>query len=218
MSIQFFNIAIEADALKFGQYTLKSGRISPYFFNAGLFNDGKKLYELASCYAQKIIDEAIEFDVLFGPAYKGIPLAALIASILYQKHGMNVGFCYNRKEAKDHGEGGVLVGSDIDGKRVLIVDDVITAGTAIKQAVDLIGSSNATIAGVVVALDRQEIAPGEKVSAIQALKQRCHFPVYAVTTLQDLIKFMSNSSRFSAENIKQMQAYQQAYGIDFISS
>ena len=143
----FFEAAISAQALKFGKFRLKSGRISPYFFNAGLFNDGQKLTILAECYAEKIISLNLDFDVLFGLAYKGISLAALIASVLYQKYGRTVGFCYNRKEAKDHGEGGVLVGSDIAGKGILIVDDVITAGTAIKEAIALIAANKGKYTG-----------------------------------------------------------------------
>ena len=210
---RFFNTALAADALKFGCFTLKSGRVSPYFFNAGLFNDGDKLYQLASCYAQTIVEKKVQFDVLFGPAYKGIPLAALVSAILYEVHGINVGFAYNRKEAKDHGEGGVLVGCNIQRRRVLIIDDVITAGTAIKEAITLIQQNQASLAGVIVALDRQEIAPNLKVSAIQAIEQKYQVPVLSIASLSHLIEFMRSQERFSVDEINKMKAYQKQYGI-----
>ena len=209
----FFDTAIAVSALKFGEFTLKSGRLSPYFFNAGLFNDGQSLYKLAECYVEKIIDAKISFDVLFGPAYKGIPLGALIASILYSKHGINVGFCYNRKEIKDHGEGGVLVGAEIKNKRVLIVDDVITAGTAIKEAIETIKAHHGQIIGVCVALDRQEIAPNQSMSAIEMVEKIYQFSVYAVANLAELIQFLQEKGRIDISLVQQMKAYQKKYSV-----
>ncbi|WP_116963511.1 orotate phosphoribosyltransferase [Fastidiosibacter lacustris] len=209
----FFDAAISASALKFGEFRLKSGRISPYFFNAGLFNSGKTLYQLAECYVQKIMQEKVAFDVVFGPAYKGIALAALVASILFSKYNIEVGFCYNRKEVKDHGEGGILVGANITGKRVLIIDDVITAGTAIKEAINVIYAQNGHIVGVCVALDRQEIAPGQNVSAIQSLTETYRFPIYAVATLRDLIEYIQVKGQIEETLLIRMKSYQKNYGV-----
>jgi orotate phosphoribosyltransferase len=161
----FIDFAISAGVLRFGDFTLKSGRTSPYFFNAGLFNTGEHLARLGRCYAQAISDSGIEFDVLFGPAYKGIPLAAAASIALADHHQRNVPWCFNRKEAKDHGEGGNLVGAGLDG-RILVIDDVITAGTAIRESVEIIQAAGASLAGVVIALDRQERGTGQQ-SAIQ---------------------------------------------------
>ncbi|MBK2124735.1 orotate phosphoribosyltransferase [Fangia hongkongensis] len=213
LQTRFFDIALEAKALRFGEFTLKSGRISPYFFNAGLFNDGQKLYQLATCYAQCIIEKNIQFDVLFGPAYKGIPLVALVSAILYEVHGRNVGFCYNRKEQKDHGEGGILVGSDIKNKRVLIIDDLITAGTAIKQAIGMIQAAEAGLSGVVVALDREEVASNQRVSAIQAIEDTYQFPVFSVASLSAMIQFMKTHGAFSKDEIQRIEHYQAEYGV-----
>ncbi|WHN66267.1 orotate phosphoribosyltransferase [Cysteiniphilum sp. QT6929] len=209
----FFDVAIEASALKFGEFTLKSGRISPYFFNAGLFNHGKTLHQLAECYAAKLIESKAQFDVLFGPAYKGISLAALVTSILYSRYGKDVGFCYNRKEKKDHGEGGVLVGADIKDKKVLIIDDVITAGTAIKEAIEIIKNHGGTIEGVCVALDRQEVAPNEEISAVQMVEKAYQFPVYAIGNLSDLIDYLKAQGQIEHELIERMKAYQLKYSV-----
>ncbi|MDA0911526.1 MAG: orotate phosphoribosyltransferase [Proteobacteria bacterium] len=209
----FFDVAIEASALKFGEFTLKSGRISPYFFNAGLFNHGKTLHQLAECYAAKLIEVNTQFDVLFGPAYKGISLAALVTSILYSRYGKDVGFCYNRKEKKNHGEGGVLVGADIKDKKVLIIDDVITAGTAIKEAIEIIKNHGGSIEGVCVALDRQEVAPNEEISAVQMVEKAYEFPVYAIGNLSDLIAYLKVKGQIEHELIERMKAYQQKYSV-----
>ena len=237
----FFDVAIEASALKFGEFTLKSGRISPYFFNAGLFNHGKTLHQLAECYAAKLIESKAQFDVLFGPAYKGISLAALVTSILYSRYGKDVGFCYNRKEKKNHGEGGVLVGADIKDKKVLIIDDVITAGTAItyqasiicgspehqhlaagfgitagtanKEAIEIIKNHGGSIEGVCVALDRQEVAPNEEISAVQMVEKAYEFPVYAIGNLSDLIAYLKVKGQIEHELIERMKAYQQKYSV-----
>lgn len=209
----FFDVAIEASALKFGEFTLKSGRISPYFFNAGLFNHGKTLHQLAECYAAKLIESKAQFDVLFGPAYKGISLAALVTSILYSGYGKDVGFCYNRKEKKDHGEGGVLVGADIKDKKVLIIDDVITAGTAIKEAIDIIKNHGGTIEGVCVALDRQEVAPNQEISAVKMVEKTYQFPVYAIGGLSDLIDYLQSKGQIERTLIERMKTYQQKYSV-----
>ena len=164
----FIEFAIQAGVLRFGEFTLKSGRTSTYFFNAGLFNTGEHLAKLGRCYAQAIVDSGIDFDVLFGPAYKGIPLAAAASIALAEQHGKNIPWCFNRKEAKDHGEGGNLVGSPLVG-RILVIDDVITAGTAIRESVDIIKSAGAELVGVVIALDRQERVQVER-SAIQEIE------------------------------------------------
>lgn len=209
----FFDIAIEAAALKFGKFTLKSGRISPYFFNAGLFNYGKTLHHLAECYAVKLMAVNLQFNVLFGPAYKGISLAALVASVLYSRYGKNVGFCYNRKEKKTHGEAGVLVGADIKDKKVLIIDDVITAGTAIKEAIDVIREHRGVIQGVCVALDRQEVAPNQKKSALKMVEDTYSFPVYAIANISDLINYLKIHEQIEYTLIKDIKTYQQKYSI-----
>jgi len=168
----FIDFAISAGVLRFGDFTLKSGRTSPYFFNAGLFNTGEQLARLGRCYAQAITDSSMDFDVLFGPAYKGIPLAAAASIALADHHQHNIPWCFNRKEAKDHGEGGNLVGAGLSGN-VLVIDDVITAGTAIREAVDIIQAAGATLAGVVIALDRQERVA---MHALPFRKSRKHSP------------------------------------------
>ncbi|MFZ9035348.1 MAG: orotate phosphoribosyltransferase [Francisellaceae bacterium] len=210
---EFFETAIATGALKFGDFSLKSGRQSPYFFNAGLFDGGRSLSHLAACYAEAIIRLGIEFDVLFGPAYKGIVLAAAVSAQLYEKHGLNVGFAYNRKEVKDHGEGGRFVGADIKDKRVLVIDDVITAGTAIKQSLVEIDAAGGYVKGVIVALDRQEIAPGECISAIDALERDYRFPVYAVANLDGLIDYLQRRGQINQTLIQSMTAYRQKYGV-----
>jgi orotate phosphoribosyltransferase len=207
---RFIQLAIENDVLRFGEFTLKSGRTSPYFFNAGLFNSGKALAELGACYAKVIIDQALEFDVLFGPAYKGIPLAAAIAVALSTEHGIDKPYAFNRKEAKDHGEGGSLVGADVHGN-VLIVDDVITAGTAIREAVDIIAAEGGQTSSILIALDRQERGQG-KLSAIQEVQQDFGVSVHSIITMADLIAYIQTDENYS-QHLDAMQAYRDQYGI-----
>ena len=196
---RFFELALSRGNLRFGQFTLKSGRVSPYFFNAGGFDDGESLGALAECYADAIADSGVGFDILFGPAYKGIPLAAVTAVALAQRHGRNVGYAYNRKEAKDHGEGGVVVGASLAG-RVLIIDDVISAGTSARESIELIREAGAEVAGIAIALDRQERGPGElsaDMSATEELSGRHGFPCIAIARLDDLIRFLVNSDKIA---------------------
>lgn len=207
---RFIQLAIENDVLRFGEFTLKSGRSSPYFFNAGLFNTGKALAELGACYAQVIVDQALEYDVLFGPAYKGIPLVAAIAVALSTEHGIDKSYAFNRKEAKAHGEGGNLVGADIHGS-VLIVDDVITAGTAIREAVDIISAEGGKTSAILIALDRQEKGQGE-LSAIQEVQQDFNVSVHSIITMADLIAYIQVDENYS-QYLDAMQAYRDQYGI-----
>ncbi|MCG6939466.1 MAG: orotate phosphoribosyltransferase [Gammaproteobacteria bacterium] len=207
---RFIDLAIKYQVLRFGEFTLKSGRISPYFFNAGLFNSGYALAEVGSCYAQTIIDENIEYDVLFGPAYKGIPLVSAIAYALSVNHGIDMPYAFNRKEAKDHGEGGSIVGAKLSG-RVLIVDDVITAGTAIREAVDIIDAEGATTSAVLIALDRQEKGKSE-LSAIQEVKRDYGIDVYSIITMVDLIDYLQNEDTYS-QYLGAMQDYRRQYGV-----
>lgn len=207
---RFIELAIKYQVLRFGEFTLKSGRISPYFFNAGLFNSGYALAELGSCYAQTIVDENIDYDVLFGPAYKGIPLVSAIAYALSVNHGIDMPYAFNRKEAKDHGEGGYIVGAKLSGK-VLIVDDVITAGTAIREAVDIIQSEGATTSAVLIALDRQEKGKSE-LSAIQEVKRDYSINVFSIITMADLIDYLAAENSFT-QHLEAMQAYRSRYGI-----
>ena len=207
---RFIQLAIENDVLRFGEFTLKSGRTSPYFFNAGLFNSGKALAELGACYAKVIVDQALEFDVLFGPAYKGIPLAAAIAVALSTEHGIDKPYAFNRKEAKDHGEGGSIVGADVHGN-VLIVDDVITAGTAIREAVDIIAAEGGQTSSILIALDRQERGQGE-LSAIQEVQQDFGVSVHSIITMADLIAYIQTDANYS-QYLDAMQAYRGQYGI-----
>lgn len=207
---RFIELAIRYQALRFGEFTLKSGRISPYFFNAGLFNSGYALAELGSCYAQNIIENNINYDVLFGPAYKGIPLVAAIAYALSVNHGIDKPYAFNRKEVKDHGEGGLIVGAKLTGA-ALIVDDVITAGTAIREAVDIIQAEGATTSAVLIALDRQEKGQGE-LSAIQELHRDYGLKVFCIITMSDLIDFLAKEMT-SEQNLAAMQAYQKRYSV-----
>ncbi|MBP6116355.1 MAG: orotate phosphoribosyltransferase [Neisseriaceae bacterium] len=206
----FLQFAIQQEVLKFGAFTTKAGRLSPYFFNAGLFNDGLSTLTLARFYAQAIIDSKVEFDMLFGPAYKGIILAAATSMALAEK-GINVPFAYNRKEAKDHGEGGVLVGAPLQGK-VLIIDDVISAGTSVRESVGLIQAAGATPAGVAIALDRMEKGQGE-LSAVQEVSQQFGLPAVAIATLKDLLALVQQDPAL-AEHLPQVQAYRDQYGVD----
>jgi len=207
---RFIELALEFDVLKFGEFTLKSGRSSPYFFNAGLFNTGKALAQLGKCYARAIVDSGIEYDVLFGPAYKGIPLVAVTAMALYDEHGIDAPFAFNRKEKKQHGEGGVIVGSPLRG-RVLILDDVITAGTAIREAIDIISAADASPAGVMIALDRQEKGQAE-LSAVQEIRQQYSMEVASIIRLDDLIQYLQARDDLQS-TLQAMQAYRAEYGV-----
>ncbi len=207
----FVEFALECGALQFGEFTLKSGRQSPYFFNAGNFNDGAAIRQLGRFYAQLLVDTGLAFDMLFGPAYKGIPLATAVAVALDQDHGRSVGVAFNRKEAKTHGETGTLIGAPMRGD-VVIIDDVITAGTAIRESVMLIKAAGARPVGVVVALDRQEKGPKGK-SAIQEVEQAYKIPVFAIAKLENLLEFARSEPNL-ADQLELLTAYRQAYGVD----
>ena len=207
---EFIEFALSKQVLKFGEFTLKSGRKSPYFFNAGLFNSGRDLARLGRFYAAALVDAGIEYDVLFGPAYKGIPIASATAVQLAEIHDQDVPWCFNRKEAKDHGEGGNLVGSPLKG-RIMLVDDVITAGTAIRESMDIIKANGADLAGVLIALDRQEKGKGE-LSAIQEVERDYQARVIAIITLGDLIRYLEEQPEM-AEQLAAMRAYRAQYGI-----
>jgi orotate phosphoribosyltransferase len=213
---RFLQLALRADALRFGEFTLKSGRVSPYFFNAGRFDGGAALAALARCYADAIDEGGVEFDLLFGPAYKGIPLATALACE-YARRGRDLPLAFNRKEAKTHGEGGSLVGAPLDGRRVLIVDDVITAGTAIREALGIIAAAGGSAAGIVIALDRQEaaggvdIATGARRSAAETVAHEHGLPVIAVATLADLLAFTGGNPQLGAHR-EALLAYRAAYG------
>jgi orotate phosphoribosyltransferase len=207
---EFLEFAIQQDVLRFGEFTLKSGRISPYFFNAGLFNTGGALAKLGRYYAQTIVDSGIEFDVLFGPAYKGIPLAAATAVALYEHHGLDVPYAFNRKEAKAHGEGGTIVGAPLEG-RILVIDDVITAGTAIRESVEIIESNGAELCGVVISLNRQERGKA-KLSAIQEVEQNYGIQVASIVALDDLVELLESESGQEAA-LASIKAYREEYGV-----
>ena len=206
---EFIAFAIKKEVLRFGEFKTKAGRLSPYFFNAGLFNDGESLMKLGEFYAAAIQNSGIEFDMLFGPAYKGITLAASIA-IAFAKNGHNYPYAYNRKEAKDHGEGGVIVGSPLQG-RVLIIDDVISAGTSVRESVELINASGAAACGVAIAIDRQEKGLGE-LSAVQEVIKTNNIPVCAIANLDDFLGYLK-SHQDMAQNLHAVEAYRQKYGV-----
>jgi orotate phosphoribosyltransferase len=208
---RFIELARQVEALGFGEFTLKSGRKSPYFFNAGAFCTGSALSLVGRCYASAIVASGIEFDVILGPAYKGIPLAASIAIALADDHQRDVPWTYNRKEAKDHGEGGMLVGAPLQG-RVLVVDDVITAGTAIREVLAIIQSQGASCAGVAIGLDRQERGYGE-LSAIQEIEHEFNLQVVNIISLQDLIEYLGEEGGDSAVTLASMQEYRAMYGV-----
>ena len=213
--LTFIDLALRRDALRFGKFTLKSGRESPYFFNAGLFSDGDAAHVLGGCYAAAIVRSGLPFDMLFGPAYKGIPLATATAIALAAEHARNVAYAFNRKEAKQHGEGGNIVGTPLQG-RVLVVDDVITAGTAIRESLDIIRGAGAQPVAVALALDRQERGQGTR-SAVQELEAEHGLKCVSVITLAALIEALSSggggSSRISADQLTALRAYRDRYGV-----
>lgn len=207
---EFIEFALEKEVLKFGEFTLKSGRKSPYFFNAGLFNTGRDLARLGRFYAAALADSCIEFDVLFGPAYKGIPIATTTAVALADHHDVDTPYCFNRKEAKNHGEGGNLVGSELEG-RIMLVDDVITAGTAIRESMEIIQANGADLAGVLVAIDRQEKGKGE-LSAIQEVERDFGCAIISIVSLTDLVTFLEEKGT-DAAHLESVKAYRTQYGI-----
>ena len=207
---EFVELALELGVLRFGEFTLKSGRTSPYFFNAGLFNTGYAAAKLGRFYAAAIAESDVRFDMLFGPAYKGIPLATLTAASLAEQHDIDVPYSFNRKEAKAHGEGGSIVGAALSGD-VLIVDDVITAGTAVREAYQIIAAAGARIAGLIISLDRQERGQGPY-SAVQELKQSLGIPVISIVQLDDLIDILEESSEYE-RHLEPVLAYRRQYGV-----
>ena len=207
---EFTEFALEKEVLKFGEFTLKSGRTSPYFFNAGLFNTGRDLARLGRFYAAALVESGIDYDVLFGPAYKGIPIATTTAVALADHHDTDKPYCFNRKEAKNHGEGGSLVGSELEG-RIMLVDDVITAGTAIRESMEIIKANGADLAGVLVAIDRQEKGKGE-LSAIQEVERDFGCSIISIVSLTDLISFLEEKGG-NAEQLESVKAYRAEFGI-----
>ena len=219
---EFIEFAIEKQVLRFGEFTLKSGRVSPYFFNAGMFKTGGDLARLGRFYAASLMDAKIDFDLIFGPAYKGIPIATTTTVALYDHHNLDVPYCFNRKEAKTHGEGGSLVGADLEGK-IMLVDDVITAGTAIRESMEIIKAHGAQLSGVLIALDRQEKGQGE-LSAIQEVERDFGTQVASIVTLGDVVTFLEEKleekvaaqgadSSELAENLASIKKYRLNYGI-----
>ena len=207
---EFLDFAIDIGVLRFGEFTLKSGRVSPYFFNSGLFNTGASLARLGRYYAQAVTASNIEFNMIYGPAYKGIPLASTLAIALADHHDRDMPYCFNRKEAKDHGEGGTIVGAPLEG-RVLIIDDVISAGTSVRESVDIIQAAGAIPAGVVIALDRQERGKGE-ISAIQEVERDYGLTVASIVGLKELIEYLAEQAG-QDEALAAIRAYQQEYGV-----
>ena len=207
---RFFELAMSKGNLRFGSFTLKSGRVSPYFFNAGGFDDGASLAALADCYADAIVGSGVAFDMLFGPAYKGIPLAAATAIALHTRHGRNVPYAFNRKEAKDHGEGGVIVGAPLGG-RVLVIDDVISAGTSMRESIAIITAAGAATAGIAIALDRQERGQGDR-SAAQEVEAEFGIPCVAIAALDDLIAYLGTRD-VPGIDINAIQEYRERYGV-----
>ena len=207
---EFIEFALEKEVLKFGEFTLKSGRTSPYFFNAGLFNTGRDLARLGRFYAAALMDSGIEYDLLFGPAYKGIPIATTTAVALSDNYDLDLPYCFNRKEAKTHGEGGSLVGSELKGK-VMLVDDVITAGTAIRESMDIIQAHHAELAGVLIALDRQEKGKAE-LSAIQEVERDYAAKVISIVQLSDLVTYLEAKPEMQ-KHLDSVKAYREQYGI-----
>lgn len=206
---EFIEFAIEKQVLRFGEFTLKSGRVSPYFFNSGLFNDGKSLSELGKYYASAVKHAGVEFDMIYGPAYKGIPLASTMAIAFQEQHQESYPFCFNRKEVKDHGEGGITFGAEING-RVLIIDDVISAGTSIRESVSLINAKGGSTVAAVVAVDRQERGTGA-LSAIQEVEQLHNIQVINIINLDNIITFLADHGEMS-EHLDAINSYKQEYG------
>ncbi|KHC44935.1 orotate phosphoribosyltransferase [Candida albicans P60002] len=210
----FLQLALDSQALKFGKFTLKSGRESPYFFNLGLFNTGKLLSNLATSYAEAIIASGLKFDILFGPAYKGIPLAAITVSKLAELDPINygdIGYSFNRKEKKDHGEGGSIVGCNLKDKKILIIDDVITAGTAINEAFEIIGNEKGQVVGCIIALDRQETTATDPTkSATQAVSEKYQIPVLSIVNLGEVISILNG--KINDEDLKSIEQYRSKYG------
>ncbi|MEE3608461.1 orotate phosphoribosyltransferase [Avibacterium paragallinarum] len=209
--IDFIKFALSRDVLKFGEFTLKSGRISPYFFNAGLFNTGADLARLGEFYAAAIQASGLDYDVIFGPAYKGIPIGTTVSVALFKQYDIDKPVCFNRKEAKDHGEGGNLIGSPLQGK-VLLVDDVITAGTAIREAMDLIAQNQARLSAVVIALNRKERGKGE-LSAIQEVERDYQCNVLSIVDFDDLMQFIEQDPAYQ-QYLPAMRAYREQYGVE----
>lgn len=207
----FIQFAIANQVLRFGQFTLKSGRISPYFFNAGLFNTGAALAELGRFYARAVLASGLQFDMVYGPAYKGIPLAAALAIALADQHDRDVPFAFNRKEAKDHGEGGVIVGAPLQG-RILVIDDVISAGTSVRESAKLIAAAGASLAGVTIALDRQERGQGSS-SATQEVERNYGVPVVSIANLNALLRYLAEQGDQQA-HLAAVQDYRRRYGVD----
>lgn len=206
----FIQFALDQGVLKFGEFTLKSGRLSPYFFNAGLFQTGSALSQLGKFYAQAIVDSGVQYDMIFGPAYKGIPLAAVTALALYERHGLDVPYAFNRKEAKTHGEGGTIVGAPLQGN-VLVIDDVITAGTAIRESADIVAQHGATLSGVAIALDRRERGQGE-LSAVQEVEQLFGLQVSNIVDLTHISSYIE-SSLADPELLERVRDYRERYGV-----
>jgi orotate phosphoribosyltransferase len=207
---EFIDLSLELGVLRFGEFTLKSGRVSPYFFNAGLFNTGYAAAKIGRFYAAAVAESKIDFDMIFGPAYKGIPLVALTAAALAEHYGIDVPYAFNRKEAKAHGEGGSIVGAPLQGK-VLIIDDVITAGTAVREAYKIIAAAGADIAGLLISLDRQERGQGS-LSAVQELRASLDIPVVSIVQLGDLVETLEESKEY-AEFLEPVLTYRRKYGV-----
>lgn len=208
---EFLKFAIDTGVLRFGEFTLKSGRKSPYFFNSGLFNTGGSLAKLGNFYAQSLMASNVEFELVYGPAYKGIPLASALAISLANDYGRDVPYAFNRKEAKDHGEGGNIVGSPMQGKKVLIIDDVISAGTSVRESMNIIKGNDAEAAGVIIALDRQEVGKGNT-TAIQEVEKEFNIPVVNIVCLGNLINYLETENGDQAQ-IDAIKAYREKYGI-----
>ena len=209
----FLKLSVSSDVLKFGSYTLKSGRISPYFFNSSLFDTGKVLYNLGMCYARKIVKDNIKFDVLFGPAYKGISLAAIVSTILYKEYNLEIGYAYNRKEKKGYADDCILVGSSVQHRKVLIIDDVITSGIAVRQAIDILNKNFAEVVGVIIAFDRQEIdLNNEKFFAVDRIRKDFNFYVSSIATLDDLITYVKINTAYSPQLFSLINNYRNLYG------
>jgi orotate phosphoribosyltransferase len=209
---EFLDLALELEVLQFGEFTLKSGRVSPYFFNAGRFNTGYAAAKLGRCYGSAIADLDIEFDVIFGPAYKGIPLVALAAAALAEHHDLDYPFAFNRKEAKDHGEGGSIIGAAVADRKVLIIDDVITAGTAIKEVTQLISDAGGRPVGVLVALDREEIGSRARIPAKQQLENDIGISIHSIVSLTDFVEHLEAQGDYAAA-LPAMKAYRNRYGV-----